>query len=141
VSFTWDLRGLPLIASLNLSDEVEDLPLPGREFPLVGRSIVESGCSAHKRIFGGIKRQSLPDGQYHEESCAFRLHASRTYALVCAMNTDTYLPQTTDATPWESALYAFLAEKHLRTGSIRTVQSYSRILRYFFAAWRRRRTK
>ncbi len=33
---------------------------------------------------------------------------------------------------WERALYAFLAEKERRSGSIRTVQSYSRMLRYFF---------
>lgn len=49
------------------------------------------------------------------------------------MNTNTYLlPESTDPTKWESALYAFLAEKHRRTGSIRTVQSYSRILNRFF---------
>src|SRR5215211_4321976 len=49
------------------------------------------------------------------------------------MNTNTQLlPETTDHSQWESALYAFLAEKHRRTGSMRTVQSYSRILRYFF---------
>ena len=33
---------------------------------------------------------------------------------------------------WEKALYAFLAEKERRSGSLRTVQSYSRMLRYFF---------
>ena len=33
---------------------------------------------------------------------------------------------------WEKALYAFLAEKERRSGSVRTVQSYSRMLRYFF---------
>ena len=33
---------------------------------------------------------------------------------------------------WERALYAFLAEKERRSGSLRTVQSYSRMLRYFF---------
>ena len=33
---------------------------------------------------------------------------------------------------WEQALYAFLAEKERRSGSVRTVQSYSRMLRYFF---------
>ncbi len=49
------------------------------------------------------------------------------------MNTNTYLlPQSTDPSCWESALYAFLAEKHRRTGSLRTVQSYSRILNHFF---------
>lgn len=51
------------------------------------------------------------------------------------MNTNTYLlPESTDPTKWESALYAFLAEKHRRTGSMRTVQSYSRILNAFFGA-------
>jgi site-specific recombinase XerD len=52
------------------------------------------------------------------------------------MNTNTrstyLLPESTDPTTWEQALYAFLAEKHRRTGSIRTVQSYSRILNHFF---------
>lgn len=58
---------------------------------------------------------------------------SRTYALVSGMNTNTYLlPESTDPTTWEQALYAFLAEKHRRTGSLRTVQSYSRILNHFF---------
>ncbi len=33
---------------------------------------------------------------------------------------------------WEQALYAFLAEKERRSGCVRTVQSYSRMLRYFF---------
>ena len=33
---------------------------------------------------------------------------------------------------WERAFYAFLAEKERRSGSVRTVQSYSRMLRYFF---------
>src|SRR5205823_1597901 len=56
-----------------------------------------------------------------------------TYALVSGMNTNTYLlPETTDPTKWESAMYGFLAEKHRRTGSMRTVQSYSRILNQFF---------
>ena len=33
---------------------------------------------------------------------------------------------------WERALYAFLAEEERRSGSRRTVESYSRMLRYFF---------
>ena len=37
-----------------------------------------------------------------------------------------------DATEWEKALYAFLAEKHRRSGSQRTVQGYSGMLRHFF---------
>jgi site-specific recombinase XerD len=36
------------------------------------------------------------------------------------------------ASGWERALYAFLAEKERRSGSKRTVQSYSRMLREFF---------
>jgi hypothetical protein len=37
-----------------------------------------------------------------------------------------------DATVWERALYAFLAEKEKRSGSRRTVESYSRMLQHFF---------
>ena len=33
---------------------------------------------------------------------------------------------------WERTLYAFLAEKERRSGSLRTVQSYSRMLQHFF---------
>jgi len=33
---------------------------------------------------------------------------------------------------WQQALYAFLAEKERRSGSMRTVESYSRMLTYFF---------
>src|SRR5437870_3215957 len=33
---------------------------------------------------------------------------------------------------WDQALYAFLAEKERRSGSMRTVQSYSRMLQHFF---------
>ncbi|MEX2247975.1 MAG: tyrosine-type recombinase/integrase [Dehalococcoidia bacterium] len=36
------------------------------------------------------------------------------------------------ASGWERALYAFLAEKERRSGSRRTVEGYSRILRHFF---------
>src|SRR6185503_2445694 len=36
------------------------------------------------------------------------------------------------ASGWERALYAFLAEKERRSGSQRTVQSYSRMLQEFF---------
>lgn len=49
------------------------------------------------------------------------------------MNTNTdLLPESTDLTKWGQALYAFLAEKHRGSGSMRTVQSYSRILNHFF---------
>ena len=36
------------------------------------------------------------------------------------------------ASGWERALYAFLAEKEKRSGSRRTVESYSRMLQHFF---------
>lgn len=36
------------------------------------------------------------------------------------------------AAGWERSLYAFLAEKERRSGSMRTVQSYSRMLQHFF---------
>ena len=39
-----------------------------------------------------------------------------------------------DASAWDRALYAFLAEKERRTGSRRTVESYSRMLRLFFGS-------
>ncbi len=43
----------------------------------------------------------------------------------------TYLDEST-AAGWERTLYAFLAEKQRRSGSLRTVQSYSRMLHDFF---------
>jgi hypothetical protein len=36
------------------------------------------------------------------------------------------------AADWSRILYAFLAEKERRSGSLRTVQSYSRMLNDFF---------
>jgi hypothetical protein len=36
------------------------------------------------------------------------------------------------ASGWERSLYAFLAEKHRRSGSRRTVDAYSRMLQEFF---------
>jgi integrase/recombinase XerC len=36
------------------------------------------------------------------------------------------------ATGWQRSLYAFLTEKHQRSGSIRTVEGYSRMLQDFF---------
>ncbi|HXF50746.1 MAG TPA: tyrosine-type recombinase/integrase [Dehalococcoidia bacterium] len=39
-----------------------------------------------------------------------------------------------DASPWDRALYAFLAEKERRSGSRRTVEGYARMLRHFFGA-------
>jgi site-specific recombinase XerD len=41
-------------------------------------------------------------------------------------------PDDSPAVGWERTLYAFLAEKERRSGSQRTVQSYSRMLRDFF---------
>jgi site-specific recombinase XerD len=48
------------------------------------------------------------------------------------MTTDALIADPAAPDRWEKALYAFLAEKERRSGSIRTVQSYSRMLRYFF---------
>ena len=48
-----------------------------------------------------------------------------------AMETN-LLANPTDPTAWEQALYAFLAEKERRSGSLRTVQGYSRMLNDFF---------
>ena len=42
------------------------------------------------------------------------------------------LVQGGDPGRWEHAIYAFLAEKERRSGSIRTVQGYSRMLYRFF---------
>jgi site-specific recombinase XerC len=42
-----------------------------------------------------------------------------------------YLDEST-ASGWERTLYGFLAEKERRSGSLRTVQAYSRMLRDFF---------
>src|SRR5690348_17727525 len=46
-------------------------------------------------------------------------------------NATAYLDES--AAGWERSLYAFLAEKERRSGSLRTVQSYSRMLQHFFA--------
>src|SRR5712692_9993667 len=42
-----------------------------------------------------------------------------------------------ETSPWDEALYAFLAEKERRSGSLRTVQSYSRMLTHCFGALRK----
>ncbi len=42
------------------------------------------------------------------------------------------LPFADTATGWQRTLYAFLAEKHRRSGSYRTVEGYSRMLQDFF---------
>ena len=38
------------------------------------------------------------------------------------------------ASGWDRTLYAFLAEKERRSGSLRTVQGYSRMLNHFFGS-------
>src|SRR6188508_2439738 len=43
-------------------------------------------------------------------------------------NSIAYLDES--AAGWERSLYAFLAEKERRSGSLRTVHSYSRILKH-----------
>ena len=42
------------------------------------------------------------------------------------------LANPTDPNAWQQVLYAFLAEKERRSGSRRTVESYSRMLQHFF---------
>jgi hypothetical protein len=46
------------------------------------------------------------------------------------MNAIAYLDAS--ASSWDRTLYAFLAEKHRRSGSRRTVDAYSRMLNEFF---------
>jgi integrase/recombinase XerC len=48
------------------------------------------------------------------------------------MTTTTIAYLDESASGWQRALYAFLAEKERRSGSLRTVQSYSRMLQHFF---------
>jgi hypothetical protein len=40
--------------------------------------------------------------------------------------------RTGEPSPWDEALYAFLAEKDRRSGSRRTVEGYARMLWSFF---------
>ncbi len=49
-----------------------------------------------------------------------------------AMNNTHLLANPTDPSAWQQVLYAFLAEKERRSGSRRTVESYSRMLQHFF---------
>jgi integrase/recombinase XerC len=52
---------------------------------------------------------------------------------MAVMNTiSQHLTTDSDPTAWQSALYAFLAEKERRSGSRRTVEGYSRMLAHFF---------
>jgi hypothetical protein len=55
------------------------------------------------------------------------------------MTTYRALPAHSDesVSSWDRALYAFLAEKEHCSGSRRTVQSYSRMLRDFFGRTRK----
>ena len=43
-----------------------------------------------------------------------------------------YLVADTSPTDWQQSIYAFLAEKERRSGSKRTVETYSRMLFQFF---------
>ncbi|MFQ6026001.1 MAG: hypothetical protein ACE5Q6_00645 [Dehalococcoidia bacterium] len=45
-----------------------------------------------------------------------------------------YLVTDKSASGWQQSIYAFLAEKHRRSGSRRTVETYSRMLYQFFGA-------
>ena len=50
-----------------------------------------------------------------------------------AMNTHSQTISTViDPSAWQQAMYAVLAEKERRSGSRRTVESYSRMLQHFF---------
>ena len=49
-----------------------------------------------------------------------------------AMETKQLPSPVLNADAWQQALYAFLAEKERRSGSLRTVQSYSPMLAHFF---------
>ncbi len=49
------------------------------------------------------------------------------------MNNTHLLAAPTNPSAWQNALYAFLAEKERRSGSRRTVESYSRMLQHFFS--------
>lgn len=50
------------------------------------------------------------------------------------MNQTTALLPDSTTDPWERAMYAFLAEKQRRSGSNRTVQGYSGMLRHLFGS-------
>ena len=45
---------------------------------------------------------------------------------------NTLVPEAGSVESWEQAIYAFLAEKERRSGSMRTVQAYSGMLYQFF---------
>ena len=52
---------------------------------------------------------------------------------MATMNTHSQTISTViDPSAWQQAMYAFLAEKERRSGSRRTVESYSRMLQHFF---------
>ena len=48
--------------------------------------------------------------------------------------TSHYLVTDASSTGWEQTIYAFLAEKERRSGSMRTVETYSRMLFHFFGS-------
>ncbi len=52
--------------------------------------------------------------------------------LYRSLTMTTSIAAFSDIEGWQQALYAFLAEKERRSGSMRTVESYSRMLTYFF---------
>jgi len=52
--------------------------------------------------------------------------------MYASMNQQHLLAAPSDPEAWQQALYAFLAEKHRRSGSERTVTAYSRMLQQFF---------
>jgi len=54
--------------------------------------------------------------------------------MEASMTAQTLVQGVEEAGRWEQAIYAFLAEKERRSGSMRTVESYSRMLYRFFGA-------
>jgi site-specific recombinase XerD len=58
---------------------------------------------------------------------------SQIYQIYRRLTMTTQIVTFSDAAEWERTLYAFLAEKERRSGSRRTVESYSRMLFHFFS--------
>src|SRR4051812_798846 len=103
---------------------------PARHSPRV--FLLLSRCVGRSQSIVHHTRQRFSD--YSQIVCAY-MDLKNVKARSTAMLT-TALPASIDesASSWDKALYAFLAEKERRSGSIRTVQSYSRMLSHFFGS-------
>jgi len=73
------------------------------------------------------EHMSVSPGTLRPDSVAFIARQS-----VYGVMETKLLANPTDPSAWQQALYAFLAEKERRSGSRRTVESYSRMLQQFF---------